>query len=364
MRRSPAAAAAPLALCAALAPVMLTPATAQTYAQPQPYGQPQLYSQPQPYSQPQGYYPPPAYAQPAPAPAYGQPYPNQAPPAQPYLAQGYPTQGYGQPAPAPAYGPDPSQRGRIPNFFSCGAGGSKQTAGTAAGALVGGLLGSQVSKNERALGAVIGAGLGAALGSWYGCRLQTQDQARAQQAAELALLNGQNQSWRNPQTGAYGEVRVVNTSYQGGYAAPAYAPAASLDGLRLASGVQIADYEAGAGQYLAPGQVNLRSAPSTSGRVVGTLRANERFDALARVRGQPWILVGRGGQGVGYVSETVVRPVGAPTTYAQAGAAAGDDGRPYCRTIEQSIATPGAAPQAETYRACRDAQGAWTIARA
>jgi uncharacterized protein YgiM (DUF1202 family) len=56
--------------------------------------------------------------------------------------------------------------------------------------------------------------------------------------------------------------------------------------------------------------VNLRSAPSLHSARVGRLRAGERFEALAHVRGTDWILVGQGGVGVGYVRGDFVRPEG------------------------------------------------------
>ena len=40
------------------------------------------------------------------------------------------------------------------------------------------------------------------------------------------------------------------------------------------------------------------------------MRAGEGFQALARVRGTDWILVGQNGVGVGYVHGAYVRPAG------------------------------------------------------
>jgi uncharacterized protein YgiM (DUF1202 family) len=56
--------------------------------------------------------------------------------------------------------------------------------------------------------------------------------------------------------------------------------------------------------------VNLRAAPTTGSGRVGSLRAGERFQALANVRGTDWILVGQGGVGVGYVHGAFVEPAG------------------------------------------------------
>ena len=65
------------------------------------------------------------------------------------------------------------------------------------------------------------------------------------------------------------------------------------------------------GQTLvATSTVNVRAAPSQGGERVGQLRRGERFEALAQVKGSDWILVGRGGVGVGYVHGAYVRSDG------------------------------------------------------
>ena len=56
--------------------------------------------------------------------------------------------------------------------------------------------------------------------------------------------------------------------------------------------------------------VNLRAAPTTGSARVGQLRAGERFEALAQVRGSDWVLVGQNGVGVGYVHGAYVQPEG------------------------------------------------------
>jgi len=229
----------------------------------------------------------------------------------------------------------------LARIFQCEQSGGKQEAGAAMGALIGGLLGSQVSKNERALGAVAGAALGAAAGSYVGCRMQSTDQARAQEALRLALDQGATQSWSNPQTGAAGRIDVISNSY---------GPPLLGSSLRFNSGVQtLASYDAMGGQeYYAPGNVNLRSGPSTRTAVVGRLSSGERFDALGSVDGGSWILVGRNGYAAGYVAASVVRPSG------QAPAAS-------CRVIETTTSTRGYAAQTQRYNACRDARGEWDV---
>src|SRR3990167_2911058 len=150
--------------------------------------------------------------------------------------------------------------------FACAASGQKQEKGELIGALLGGLLGSQVSKNERAAGAVVGAGLGAAVGSYAGCNKQVKE----------------------------------------AYAAGTY----RTGGRTLAGYVQPARFERAGGQYAATTRVNLRAAPTTRARAVGMLQPGERFQAMATANGGRWVLVGKNGVGIGYVSSRYVMPTG------------------------------------------------------
>lgn len=231
--------------------------------------------------------------------------------------------------------------GPLASIFSCGAPGAKQEGGAVIGAVLGGLIGNQVAKNERGIGTVVGAALGAAAGSWVGCRMQSTDQARAQSALRSALDNGQSQAWSNPQTGASGRIDVVSSSY---------GPPIPGSTLRFGQGVQmLASYEQVPAGYAANSSVNLRSAPSTQGAILGKLAAGENFDALGKVPGQPWILAGRYGQAIGYVSESLVRP----NSYAVAS----------CRIVDQTINAPGYGATTERFNACRDTAGQWQVTR-
>jgi hypothetical protein len=343
----------------AIASVAAAPQAHAQYQSQQYYPQ-QGYQQQPTYRAPQAY----PYTQQQPA------YPQQGYQQQGYQQQGYQQQGnqqqgYGQPAASSGTSP-------LSSLFSCQASGNKQAGGAAIGGVVGGLLGSQVAKNERTLGSVIGAAAGAALGSYLGCRLQTADQQRAYAATQTALQSGRNESWSNPQTGASGSVNVLNDSYgqnQSGQSSSSYAQPISLAGLRVASNVQLQTRleTAPSTRYTATGAVNLRSGPSTSSAVVGKLRAGEQLDGIAKVEGQNWILVGRNGQGVGYVSQSLLRPVGGQT-YASAGAGgyaqSSASSQGLCRVIEQTINVPGTAPTVERYRACQGSDGQWNVARA
>lgn len=148
----------------------------------------------------------------------------------------------------------------------CSAPGGKQEAGAVIGALVGGFIGNQVGGRHATGETVAGAAVGAAAGSAIGCEAQ-KDRAR--------------------NAGTYAH-----------------------DGYRLDRRIAPASYRGIDSLFVAEAGVNLRAAPTTKSAKVGRLRAGERFQALARVRGGDWILVGRDGVGVGYVRGDFVHPAG------------------------------------------------------
>jgi hypothetical protein len=152
---------------------------------------------------------------------------------------------------------------------SCSAPGGKQEGGAVIGAVVGGLLGNAVGGRHATGETVAGAALGAAAGSAIGCEAQKDRVARA-----------------------------------------GYAPTYKHNGYRLQSNISPARYDQIGGPFVALSGVNLRAAPTTDSARVGRLHDGERFQALARVRGTDWILVGQGGVGVGYVRGDFVRPAG------------------------------------------------------
>jgi uncharacterized protein YgiM (DUF1202 family) len=159
-------------------------------------------------------------------------------------------------------------------LIGCDAPGNKQAGGALIGALAGAVLGSNLAKNDRGTGTAIGAVAGAAGGSYVGCRMQRSDAQR-------------NYGYQAPRPAVYSH---------GGY--------------RLDGAVSPASYVRDGGAFVATTTVNLRSAPTTNSARVGQLRSGERFEALARVRGSEWVLVGQGGVGVGYVHDAYVQPIG------------------------------------------------------
>jgi outer membrane lipoprotein SlyB/uncharacterized protein YraI len=238
--------------------------------------------------------------------------------------------------------PERSGRGFLGNVFGCEASGSKQVIGAVAGAAVGGLLGNRIAgSNNRALGTILGGTLGGVAGSWLGCKLQRNAQVKAQRAVEQAAVTGKNQTWSDPESGASGDVKVSKG-----------ATAADLAGFKLASGVEPASaYNSTTGSYIATAAANVRSAPSTSGKVLARLASGDSVFVPAGVKGSPWLLVSQNGIGQGYVSSALLKPATTKTAASK------------CRMIEHTVETQGGAPETEKLQACPGADGQWTMTR-
>lgn len=233
------------------------------------------------------------------------------------------------------------------SLFSCDAQGSANTSGAVIGGLVGALAGSQVSKNERALGAVIGGGLGAAIGNNIGCRMDRKARLDAQQAFERALETGKTQSWSDPATGSSGRISVLGPASSDGGGAATSNPGR----WRYAQGVTVASRVSSVGGTYASGsRINMRAAPNTSAAVVDRLQADEPFEVAGAVAGG-WLAVIEDGFIQGYVSRSVVRPVG--------GNRSGE-----CRLVEQTVNERGQPSYRERFNACRDSSGAWRLTAA
>ena len=230
----------------------------------------------------------------------------------------------------------------IGGIFGCSADGNKQTIAAVAGGAIGGLLGNRIAgRGSRTLGTLLGGALGAAAGSAVGCKLQKNDQAKAERAMEQAVLTGKNQDWQSDETGASGRVEV-GQDIRG----------VDLANLRLAAGVKPADgYTKIAGAYVSTASANIRSAPGTGSKILGQLATGQRVWVPAAVKGQPWVLVSDQGIGQGYVSAPLLK---------RALNSADANG---CRLVKQTVSQPGAAEETETLQACKGANGEWTLTR-
>ncbi len=146
----------------------------------------------------------------------------------------------------------------ISGLFGCEGSGKKQEGGALIGGAAGALVGRAISKDNKTLGTVLGAAAGAAAGAYIGCRMQSTDQAMAQQATKRALDSGRSETWSNSRTGASGRIDVVSSSY---------GPPISGDSLRFERGVTVLrSYDAVGADYTARSTANLRSGPRPAAR--------------------------------------------------------------------------------------------------
>jgi len=92
--------------------------------------------------------------------------------------------------------------------------------------------------------------------------------------------------------------------------AAAFAADISADSLKLAAGVAKAPgYETPDTQYIVANPTSIYSDHSFFGtKVTGELKRGDRVEALAKVKGWDWILVGKGGTGIGYVATSMLSP--------------------------------------------------------
>ena len=85
-------------------------------------------------------------------------------------------------------------------------------------------------------------------------------------------------------------------------------PAASL---KFGQGVEKTKqgYETPAAMYIVANPTNVFSNHFYyGGKVTGELKRGERVEALAKVKGYEWVLVGKGGTGIGYVPISMLSP--------------------------------------------------------
>lgn len=228
-------------------------------------------------------------------------------------------------------------------IFGCSADGGKQVPGAVIGGVLGGLIGNRVAgRNSRTLGTVLGGALGAATGSAIGCKLQKNDLVKAERAVNDALAKNQDQTWSNAETGASGTVEVGKTAMTG----------ADLAGLTFAKGVEPATgYNKVGASYVTSASANVRSAPGLQGNILGQLPAGTRVWVPASVSGAPWFLIAQDGVGRGYVSNSLLTKSASQTV---------DSG---CKMVKQTVSLPEEGSASETYQACKDSSGQWTMTR-
>lgn len=94
-------------------------------------------------------------------------------------------------------------------------------------------------------------------------------------------------------------------------AAAAFAADISPDSIKLAPGVAKAPegYETVATTYIVANGTNIYSDHALfDTKVTGQLARGEHVDVLAKVKGWDWVLVGKDGTGIGYVTISMLSP--------------------------------------------------------
>lgn len=95
------------------------------------------------------------------------------------------------------------------------------------------------------------------------------------------------------------------------HAIPVFAADISADSLKLAPGVTKAaeGYETPATTYIVANPTSVYSNHFFyDTKVTGDLKRGEHVQALAKVKGYDWVLVGRNGMGIGYVAISMLAP--------------------------------------------------------
>jgi hypothetical protein len=84
----------------------------------------------------------------------------------------------------------------------------------------------------------------------------------------------------------------------------------AADSLKIAPGVVVdSGYETPATSYIVANSTNIYSDHAVyGGKVTGELKRGEKVEALAKVKGWEWLLVGRQGIGIGYVPISMLAP--------------------------------------------------------
>jgi surface antigen len=178
---------------------------------------------------------------------------------------------------------------------------TKENIGTAVGAGAGLLLGSQVGGGSgRTAAMLIGAISGGLLGKYIGQSLDEKDQAALAAQTQSVLessQDGQVTQWQSEHSGATATITPLETK--------TVTKPVSMQRSQQVEDVQNitllnAPYETIKGS-------NIRSAPTTSSNIVGSLAEGTTFTAIGRTD-DDWLVVGRKGVNVGYIYAPLTQP--------------------------------------------------------
>ena len=179
---------------------------------------------------------------------------------------------------------------------------NKQQAGTAIGLVAGVVAGSFIGQgNGKIVAAVIAGSIGGYIGNKIGAMLDEKDkQALALRTQEVLNAPSGNiaqpVTWTSEHSGATAQI------VQG----KEYTEKKTIEVKRAPKIAAIPSMKLINEQYLTKTSSNVRSAPSQKADKVGGLQAGTEFTAVGSTG--DWILVGRKGVTVGYISASLVTP--------------------------------------------------------
>lgn len=133
-------------------------------------------------------------------------------------------------------------------------------------------------------------------------QLSQSDVRRINEARDKSIATGEEQSWENPETGAFGIV-----ASQPAEPRPPEPMPVKVKKDRVAS-LPMMDAVGEPFSVSAGGGANVRGGPGTDYEVVDRLENGERVRGIGKVRDEDWYLVGRGNVGIGYVFGELLQP--------------------------------------------------------
>lgn len=250
-----------------------------------------------------------------------------------------------------------------------GTGISNQQIGTVLGTVAGGLIGSQFGGGAGRIAAVLaGSAIGGLVGSYIGNQLDERDRAALETRSATTLASvpdGQSVGWTSDHSGAQAKITPSNTRVE----------TRNMTFVRSAKIESPQQLQPIGETYQAKQASNLRSGPSTQSPIVDGLKVGEAFTAMGSVSNDKWIVVGKNGAAVGYVSAGLVKPATASVANAQLTKAVNldditlEDGyvadqvvaKVECRTLDYKIDDPKNGAGTDQFQACRKPDGSWEI---
>lgn len=227
---------------------------------------------------------------------------------------------------------------------------TKENIGRAVGAAAGALIGTQFANGStRLFTAALGGIAGLLIGGEIGRELSKDDQAGLADATQTALETGENQRWKNPDTGVNARVTVSD---------------GSIGRVRELPVVELIN-----GYYETQSNVNVRGGPGTEYAILHRIESGQRIPVIGQVSGSDWYMVADHGAGAGFMHAPLLYwdPVQPASNNAIRDASAtGHAIRSYaldeqsCRVIDQSVVLPDGTTRTRQFRACRRKDGNWT----